>query len=310
MSKRIFTSAGVIQRENSISASASGSATAASSATSRTPRDAAVLVGVDRAAGEHPRPAHEPLLGVALDEQDLERVAAAAQHDHGGGLAGRRGGAGVQLLARSRFVDPHGRATLLSTHDTRAQPRSGSASPAGSSTTLLKAIPTAASRRERRSRRSPPTGSALSAGPARPISASTRTEPERGPRRAPGAPAPAARAARLRRRQLDARRRDRCRAPDGAVLRRLDDRVGEHDRGRARRAVDRLLVRRPDGRPPPRPCGALCLLVLVAVGAARARPDRRAAVPLAQRRARSTTSRSAPASARCSACSRSSRSRC
>src|SRR3954464_1789097 len=39
------------------------------------------------------------------------------------------------------------------------------------------AIPTAASRRGRRSRTPPMTGSAPSAGPARPISASTRTEP-------------------------------------------------------------------------------------------------------------------------------------
>ena len=80
-------------------------------------------------------------------------------------------------------------------------------------------------------------------------------------RRAPGAPAPAARAPRLRRRQLDPGRRDRRRAPDGAVLRRLDDRVGEHDRGRARRAVDRLLVRRAHGRPPARPaarCACSC----------------------------------------------------
>src|SRR3954462_5478636 len=43
--------------------------------------------------------------------------------------------------------------------------------------TLPTAIPTAASRRGRRSRTSPMTGSAPSAGPARPISVSTRTEP-------------------------------------------------------------------------------------------------------------------------------------
>src|SRR3954449_6835967 len=41
------------------------------------------------------------------------------------------------------------------------------------------AIPTAASRRGRRSRTSPMTGSAPSAGPVRPISASSRTEPPR-----------------------------------------------------------------------------------------------------------------------------------
>ena len=48
---------------------------------------ALALVGVDGAAGEHPRAAHEPRLGVALDEQQLERVAAAAQQDDRRGLA-------------------------------------------------------------------------------------------------------------------------------------------------------------------------------------------------------------------------------
>src|SRR5947207_1164940 len=36
----------------------------------------------DRATREDPRAAHEALLGVALHEQDLERVRATPQHDH------------------------------------------------------------------------------------------------------------------------------------------------------------------------------------------------------------------------------------
>ena len=64
-------------------------------------------------------------------------------------------------------------------------------------------------------------------------------------------------AARLRGRDLDPRRRDRRRAVDGAVLRRLDDRLGEHDRGRPRRALDRLLARRPARRSLPEPAQPL-----------------------------------------------------
>ena len=74
------------------------------------------------------------------------------------------------------------------------------------------------------------------------MSAGARPEPA-------GAAPPPAGAARVRRRHVDARRRDRRGATAGAVLRRLDDRLGEHDRDRPRRAVDRLLVRRADGRP-------------------------------------------------------------
>ena len=66
-----------------------------------------------------------------------------------------------------------------------------------------------------------------------------------------------ARPARVRGRGRVARRRDRGRAPDGAVLRRLDDRLGEHDRRRAGLAVGRLLARRPLRRPPPAPRGPL-----------------------------------------------------
>ena len=62
--------------------------------------------------------------------------------------------------------------------------------------------------------------------------------------------------ARLRGRDREPRRRDRRGAADGAVLRRLDDRLGEHDRGRPGRALDRLLARRPARRPPPETCAA------------------------------------------------------
>ena len=57
----------------------------------------------------------------------------------------------------------------------------------------------------------------------------------------------------LHRRDLDPGRRDRRRAAPGAVLRRVDDRLGEHDRRRPRRAFGRLLVRRQAGRSLPRP---------------------------------------------------------
>ena len=49
----------------------------------------------------------------------------------------------------------------------------------------------------------------------------------------------------LRGRHGQPRRRDRGRAADGAVLRRLHDRLGEHDRRGAGRALDRLLAGRP-----------------------------------------------------------------
>ncbi len=50
-------------------------------------------------AGKHPHPAHEARGGVALDEQQLEPVAATAQQDHRGGLPRERGRPGVVLLA-------------------------------------------------------------------------------------------------------------------------------------------------------------------------------------------------------------------
>ena len=57
--------------------------------------------------------------------------------------------------------------------------------------------------------------------------------------------------ARLRRRDRQPRGRDRRGAADGTVLRRLDDRLGEHDRRRPGRALGRLLARRPVRRSPP-----------------------------------------------------------
>ena len=58
------------------------------------------VVGVDRSAGEHPDAAHELRLGRAPHEQELQRVCAAAQQDHGRGLARSGGRPGVVLLAR------------------------------------------------------------------------------------------------------------------------------------------------------------------------------------------------------------------
>src|SRR5687768_10637428 len=56
---------------------------------------ALALVAVDRAAGEDPHAAHEPGLGIALDEQQLERLGSASQQDDGRGQArGGRGGSG------------------------------------------------------------------------------------------------------------------------------------------------------------------------------------------------------------------------
>ena len=77
MSKRVLTCSGVIQRTNGISSASGASSTDASSWSSRIAGGrglAAVLVLVDGAAREDPGPAHEALLGVALDQQDLRPV--------------------------------------------------------------------------------------------------------------------------------------------------------------------------------------------------------------------------------------------
>ena len=108
---------------------------------------------------------------------------------------------------------------------------------------------------------------------------------------------------RLRRRGRDAGDGDRCVATARAVLRELDDRLGERHRAHARVALGRLLARRPARRPAPD-----------AHGARAARRRRRGLSRRGRRRsspARSWTSRSrgstgsrpAPRSARSSACS-------
>jgi rubredoxin len=66
------------------------------------------LGGVDGAAREHPRATHEACRGVAPHEQHLERRIAAAQQDHGCGLARLGRPAGVELLTGRRTVDLHG----------------------------------------------------------------------------------------------------------------------------------------------------------------------------------------------------------
>ena len=63
-------------------------------------------------------------------------------------------------------------------------------------------------------------------------------------------------APRLRRGHGDARGRDLRLAPARAVLRLVDDRLGEPHRARAARALARLLARRAARRPPPEPAPA------------------------------------------------------
>ena len=133
--------------------------------------------------------------GRAPDEQHLERVVAAAQHDHGGRLArgGRR--AGVELLAGPRLRvrsweplrlshrltlpagDPLWREDQSSRHERQPRPSSaGSASPAATSTIPTKATRTAVSPPAPPSRTSPTPGSARSAAHASGTSSATRTE--------------------------------------------------------------------------------------------------------------------------------------
>jgi rubredoxin len=73
-------------------------------------RDVALaLVGVDRAAREDPRAAHEPRRRVALDQQYLERLLAAAQDDDRRRLARLARLSGVQLLPGAGLVGAHAR---------------------------------------------------------------------------------------------------------------------------------------------------------------------------------------------------------
>jgi hypothetical protein len=70
--------------------------------------EVALLAGVHGAAREHPRAAHEPLGGIALDQEDLERLRAAAQDDHGRRLTRLdRRRAKVELLPGTGPVDLH-----------------------------------------------------------------------------------------------------------------------------------------------------------------------------------------------------------
>ena len=117
MSKRIFTTAGVIQRENFTSSSGPGELDRRlllQLADRRQPvRAVAVaLVGVHGAAREHPHPAHEAGLRRALDEQQLERLPTAAQEDHARRLPRARRRSGVQLLARPGTLGCAHRLTL------------------------------------------------------------------------------------------------------------------------------------------------------------------------------------------------------
>ena len=86
MSKRIATWAGVIQRENACSASGPGELQAGllghlahgGAAVGEISLGVGRLRRVDGTAGEDPDAAHEPLGRIALDEQDLQRLAAFA----------------------------------------------------------------------------------------------------------------------------------------------------------------------------------------------------------------------------------------
>src|SRR4029079_4795231 len=129
-----------------------------------------VIGGVDGAARKDPDVGHESGVASAPQHQHLEAAfavpAAAAQQDHGGRGTGDGG-----LI--------HARHSTLGFRAPWARPRpssSGSARPAGTSTTPPRAIPTAGFPPGPSSRRSPTTGSARSAARARRYS-SRSTEP-------------------------------------------------------------------------------------------------------------------------------------
>ena len=302
------TSAGVIQRENSISASGSGSATRrllgdlAHAGRRGCPR---------RASTAPPGNTHAPPMkrcaGVALDEQDLERLAAAAQHDHGGGLRGASSAApvfssspvpvGRPPWARRPYYRPMTTSTaqkwICESCGFIYDPAEGDPDGGIPPGTPFEEIPT--------------DWFCPVCGARKADFSPTRTEP-----RWTGA---------------------RPRLPPLELLVFV---VGTSTLG-AEIAAARLMApffgastivwantiavvlvalsvgywfggRMADRRPHLRGAvPARCWSPSVLLGA---RADRRAPVPLAQRRARSTTSRSARSPARCSACSRSSRSRC
>src|SRR5437763_5138954 len=146
----------------------------------------AAVLAVHRSAGEHPGAAHEALGRVALHEQHLGTLRAVPQNDHRRGRPRLGHLPGIQLLpVVRRAVDPaiafgHPRQpTLANLPESWKQPHSnsGSASPAGSSTTPPRAIPTGACHPAPRSRKSRATGSARSAAPGKRTSRPTKGEP-------------------------------------------------------------------------------------------------------------------------------------
>ena len=96
VSKRIVTTAGVIQRENLISSDGFASSMLGLLLQLADGRRAVGLVAgsldlVHCASGEHPHSAHEPGLRGAPHKQHFEALATAAQQDHARCLAGRTG---------------------------------------------------------------------------------------------------------------------------------------------------------------------------------------------------------------------------
>ena len=108
-SKRVETTSGVIQRENSTSSSPAGSSIPASSASSRTaqarwPSSPSPSLGVDRAAGEDPDVGHELRLLAALQQQHLAAPGRSACHRAAGGRS--RPPAAASRAARSSASRP------------------------------------------------------------------------------------------------------------------------------------------------------------------------------------------------------------
>ena len=283
MSKRIETIAGVIQREKRTSAPGSGSTIAASSSTSRTPAARCAASPVPSPASTAPpgntqAPPMKRCAGLRLtsstsscSEPPRSTITVAAW----------RGLTGSPALSSAPGSRP--KESVLVEREVGLARAADGAEPVGGDVVEGGAGGDAAVRValggvvDEPARLADPllNGVVLMASEGRRSASPYSTSDARPP--------PDPRAAGVRGRDLDARRRDRGRPADGAVLRRLDDRVGEHDRDRARRAVDRLLVRRPAGRPPPAPARPLHA---GARGLADPRPgpDRRQPVPVAERR--------------------------
>ena len=101
VSKRIFTSSGVIQRENGTSSTSAGERDSRLLLELADGRGGVVrvLARVIRAAREDPGAAHEALLRVALNEQDLGTLGRVPQQDQRRGLTRLRDLTGIELLA-------------------------------------------------------------------------------------------------------------------------------------------------------------------------------------------------------------------